>query len=439
MIRPPGIFPKTQSNGQLIRQCAGNSHNENMNMASRNRFLKQSCVLSLMILAFGTQARALAVSIADFGAVGDGKTLNTKSIQAAIDHCAETGGATLLIPKGNFLSGALFVKPGVNIELAEGAILKASTDIADFPTQAQVRFEGHFQEHATSLLNVDHCNHFRLTGPGMLDGQGAAYWSAPLPTGRPRLSEICNSKDVFISGVRFTNSPSWNLHLYNCQDSVVENCRFEISPNGKGPSTDGTDIDSSQNIAVKGCYYSVNDGCVCLKGNRYDGLDQTPASLPVENIRISDCTFVRGMGALTLGTEATVIRNVEFKDSTVQGNIPMLRIKLRPDTAGQDYSNVRVHDIKLDGRGRILSLEPTHGTKVAPDKASKGKISNITVENITGNFGSFGRFSGAMADVRDITLRNINVKVSGDTNLDTNQVVNLKLESVNVTTGAAHQ
>jgi len=338
-----------------------------------------------------------------------------------------------VIPKGEFVSGALFLKTGVNLQLAEGAVLRASTAIADFPTQPNVRFEGHFQEHATSLLNVDHCDHFRLTGPGMLDGQGAAYWSSNLPKGRPRLSEICNSRDVIISGVRYTNSPSWNLHLYNCQDSVVENCRFEISPNGKGPSTDGTDIDSSQNITVKNCFYSVNDDCVCLKGNRYDGLDQTPKSRPVENIRISNCTFIRGMGALTLGTEATIIRNVEFENSTVEGNIPMLRLKLRPDTAGQDYSDVRVHDIKLNGRGRILSLEPTHGTKVAPDKISKAKISNITVENITGKFGSFGKFNGGISDVHDITLRNIDVKVSGDANLDTNGVVNLRMENVNVT------
>ncbi len=395
-------------------------------------------LLSLTVSACRTPTRRATLSLADFGGVGDGQTLNTKLIQSAIDRCAETGG-TVVIPQGEFVSGALFLKPGVNIQLAEGAVLKVSTNIADFPTQPNVRFEGHFQEHATSLLNVDHCDHFHLIGPGMLDGQGAAYWSSNLPKGRPRLSEICNSKDVLISGVRFTNSPSWNLHLYNCQDAVVENCRFEISPKGKGPSTDGTDIDSSQNITVKGCYYSVNDDCVCLKGNRYDGLDQTPKSLPVENIHITDCTFVRGMGALTLGTEATVIRNVEFKNSTVQGNIPMLRIKFRPDTAGQDYSNVGVHDIKLDGRGRILSLEPTHGTKVAPDKTSKGKVSNVTVENITGNFGSFGRFSGAITDVRDITLRNIDVKVSGDAILDTNQVVNLKLENVNVTTGSAQQ
>jgi alpha-L-rhamnosidase len=367
-------------------------------------------------------------------AVGDGATVNTKAIQATIDKCAAAGGGTVVIPKGEFVSGALFLKPGVNMQLAEGAVLMVSTNIADFPTLPNVRFEGHFAEHAASLLNVDGCDHFRLTGPGMLDGNGAAYWNAKLPLGRPRLAEICNSKDVVVSGMRFTNSPSWNLHLYNCQDSSVENCRFEISPSGKGPSTDGTDIDSSQNITVKGCFFNVNDDCICLKGNRYDGLDQEPKSPPVRNIRISDCTFVRGMGALTLGTEATVIRDVEFKNSTVKGNIPMFRVKYRPDTAGQDYADVRVHDIKLDGgRGKILSLEPTHGTKVAPDKASHGKICNVTVENITGSYGSFGKFSGAITDVSDITLKNIDVKVSGDADLDTDGVVNLKMENVKVT------
>jgi polygalacturonase len=391
-------------------------------------------IIAIIVSLMALTARAAEVSVTDYGAVADGKTMDTRPIQAAIDHCAAADGGTVVIPKGEFISGALFLKPGVNVELSEGAILKGSSDIAEFPAAKKVRFEGHFQEHATSLLNVDRCDHFHLTGPGMLDGNGPAYWKAALATGRPRLCEICNSRDVVISGVRFTNSPSWNLHLYNCKDSVVVNCRFEIAKKAKGPSTDGTDIDSSENIAVKGCYYSVNDDCICLKGNRYDGLDQEPKSPPVKNIHITDCTFARGMGALSLGTEATIIRDVEFKDSTVQGNMPMLRVKLRPDTAGQDYANVHVHDIKLDGSGRILSLEPSHGTKVAPDQAAKGKVSDFTVENITGNFGSFGTFAGTLTDVRDITLRNINVKVLGQPDLDTDSVINLKIENANVTT-----
>jgi alpha-L-rhamnosidase len=403
----------------------------------------QNIVVSL--LSFGFAAFIAHTALAGTGAaarfpvtdvVNDGTTVNTKAIQATIDQCAKAGGGTVIIPKGEFVSGALFLKPGVNLELVEGAVLLVSTNIADFPTLPHVRFEGHFSDHASSLLNVDGCDHFRLTGPGMLNGNGVAYWKSNYAGGRPRLCEVINSKDVVVSGVKFFNSPQWNLHFYNCQDSVAENCRFEIGPKAKGPSTDGVDIDSSANITVKGCFFNVNDDCVCLKGNRYDGLDQEPKSPPVKNILVTDCTFVRGMGAVTLGTEATVIRDVEFKNSTVSGNMPMLRLKFRPDTAGQDYANVHVHDIKLDGSGKILSLEPTHGTKVSPDKASHAKVSNVTVENITGSFGAFGKFSGAITDVRDVTLRNINVKVSGSAELISDKVVNLKLENVNVSTNS---
>src|SRR5262249_30666129 len=154
------------------------------------------------------------------------------------------------------------------------------------------------------------------------------------------------SKDVVVSGVRFKNSPSWNLHMYNCQNVTVEDSRFEIDAGADGPSTDGTDIDSSQYVTVRGCYYSVNDDCVVLKGNQYDGLNQTPASPPVSNVHVTNCTFVRGKGALSFGTEATYIHDVEFDNSTVTGDFPMLRLKMRPDTPGQHYEKINVHDIK---------------------------------------------------------------------------------------------
>jgi len=363
------------------------------------------------------------------GALGDGTTVNTKTIQTTIDQCAAAGGGTVVIPEGNFLTGALFLKPNVNLQFSQGAVLLGSKNIDDFPVRKNQRFEGHFRDLVAALLNVEKCDHFRLTGPGTIDGNGAAYWSKPSPNGLPRLCVVRDSNDVAISGVHFLNSPIWNLHLYNCKNSLVENCRFEIPENTKGPSTDGTDIDSSQDITVKGCYYSVDDDCICLKGNRYDGLNQEPPSLPVQNIHISDSTFVRGMGALTLGTEATIIRDVEMDHCLVRGKMPILRIKLRPDTAGQDYANVHVHDITADGRGPILSLEPSHGTKVS--QSALRKITHVVVENITGSVGSFGKFAGGpTVIVSDIALSHINVKAASPAPLNADQVTDLKLDNV---------
>lgn len=118
-----------------------------------------------------------------------------------------------------------------------------------------------------------------------------------------------------MSGVTFKQSQFSNLHIYNCQDAVEGNCRFEIPDEGSGPSTDGVDIDSSQNVVVRGCSFSVNDDCVALKGNRHDGLNQEPKSPPVRNVLVENCTFVRGHSALTLGTEVQSISEVEMKES----------------------------------------------------------------------------------------------------------------------------
>jgi polygalacturonase len=152
-----------------------------------------------------------------FGAVGDGKTLNTGRIQSAIDQLVSQGGGTLVIPGGVFLSGAIFLKPGVNLHLEEGAVLKGSTDIRDYP-KARTRIEGRFVEWIPALVNADRCDHLRVSGPGTLDGNGqffyTAFWEArrkdpkvtSLAVERPRLAFIEDSNDVRVSGVRFENS-----------------------------------------------------------------------------------------------------------------------------------------------------------------------------------------------------------------------------------------
>jgi polygalacturonase len=369
--------------------------------------------------------------IAEHGAIGDGAMLNTHAIQSAIDQCAAGGGGTIVVPKGEFVTGSLFLKPGVNLELLEGAVLKGSANADDYEVRPGTRFEGHFAEWRSGLLNAEHADHLRITGPGMLDGNGPAYWSTKTAQGRPRLCAVRDSTDVVVSGVHFMRSASWNLHFYNCRDVTVENSRMELLDTDKGPATDGTDIDSCQNVTIRDCFYSVNDDCIALKGNRYDGLDQEPASPPVANVHIINCTFVRGMGALTLGTEATKINDVEMEHCTVSGNIPMLRLKMRPDTPGQDYQNVSVHDIALDGRGPIFSFELTHGTKVAP-RPPRAVIRHISVSDIHGTYGSLGTIaSNANTDITDVSLKDINVKVT-NTKLNAAGVNGLMFENVNV-------
>src|ERR1035438_473778 len=122
---------------------------------SRRRF--NSLLASAPLWPLAAKAFAAATPaplITKSGAVADDSTVNTKAIQAAIDQLAAKGGGTLVIPKGVFVSGALFFKPKVSLRLTEGAVLKCSTDLSNFPAQ-RTRIEGHFMDNFTPAFRSE--------------------------------------------------------------------------------------------------------------------------------------------------------------------------------------------------------------------------------------------------------------------------------------------
>ncbi|MGH9605173.1 MAG: glycoside hydrolase family 28 protein [Terracidiphilus sp.] len=345
------------------------------------------------------------VSATDVGAVADGRTLNTEKLQAAIDRLAALQGGALVIPTGVFLSGALFFKPGVHLRLERGGVLKGSTDVRDYPMR-RTRIEGHFQVWLPALINADGCDGLRIEGQGTLDGNGAPFWQAfwtrieanhkttNLDVPRPRLAFIENSRDVQISGVTFKDSGFWNLHLYRCQETLVENVRFEVPDGVRCPSTDGTDIDSCQHVTIRGCTYRVDDDCVCLKGSKGPFAMDDHDSPPVEHIRIENNTYERGGGVATLGSEATIVRDVVVENCRVLGRVPVVHLKLRPDTP-QLYEDLHYRNITLAGQGSIFEVRPWKQYFDLQGQAPpKSIVRNVTVNAIKGSFGSFGVIRG---------------------------------------------
>ncbi|MEJ6981522.1 glycosyl hydrolase family 28 protein [Pedobacter sp. P351] len=384
-------------------------------------------------------------NIADYGAIGDGKTLNSKTIQKVIEECAQNGGGTLVIPKGIFLSGSLFLKPGVNIELQQGAVLKGSTNINDYE-KLNTRIEGHFEPWRAALLNGDHVDHLRITGPGTLDGSGEPFYklfygtreavpgTKNLDVERPRLTLIQNSKDVKISGVFFLNSGFWNLHIYRCQNVTVENCRFQ-APSGptpnRGPSSDGIDVDSSQDITIRGCSFSVGDDCIALKGSKGPFAMQDKDSPAVERILIEDCTFEAGGGIVTFGSEATLVRDVEVKRCITRGPT-VLRLKLRPDTP-QQYENIRMSDITMENGGAIFKVSPwTQYFDLKGQEPPKALVRNVKISNIHGTGNSFGEITGhPQTEIIDIYIKNANLKLKS-TDFKLANVKGLRFKNVKV-------
>jgi polygalacturonase len=397
---------------------------------------KYLVIVLVSLVPFLTQATAKKqrYNIAEHGAIADGKTLNTKAIQAVIDECAQKGGGTVVIPKGIFLTGALFIKPGVDIEMEEGSVIKGSTNINDYP-KGITRIEGHFEPWRSALINADKADHLRITGKGTLDGSGEPFWkefyskrtadskTTNLSVERPRLAFIQNSRDVQITGISFINSGFWNLHLYRDREVTVDHCRF-IAPGGSvpdnhAPSSDGIDVDSSQDIDIGNSFFSVGDDDIALKGSKGPFALQDKDSPPVERIHIHDCVFESGGGIVTCGSEATIVRDVDIKRCTARG-VNVLRLKLRPDTP-QQYENISLTDITMEGSAVLLSVAPwSQYFDLKGQPAPKSVVRNISITNVKGSGSSLGRISGnSGTEFGNMVLKNVDLKLkNGDVNLN---------------------
>lgn len=407
--------------------------------------LRVLIIISALFISFISGAAAKAkLSIATAGAVGDGKTLNTAAIQKAIDQLAAKGGGTLVIPQGEFLSGAIYLKPGVNLHLDKGAVLKGSTNIEDYP-ELETRIEGHFQTWIPALLNASNVNHLRITGKGTISGGGKPFWDefwkaraadkniTNLAVKRPRNIFIQDSKDVRISGVSLRQSGLWNLHLFRCYDVLVD--KVDIRSTNRAPSTDGIDIDSCQNVTVRGCYISVDDDNVGIKGNKGTSALDDKTIPPDEHIRITGCEFGLGNSALTLGSEATLVRDVIIENCKLTGTNKncVLKLKLRTDTP-QHYENITARNITVDNpTAQLVSIQGWSQFFDLQGKPAPNQLAtNITLENITGTLHDFGRIDGSEKSiVQDVTFKNINITLKNPAVMIKN-VKDLKLSKVKI-------
>lgn len=402
------------------------------------------CGLALLVVAVGLSplratleagaegGESLRLNATECGAIGDGVALNTSFIQSAIDRLAAGGGGTLVVPAGVFVTGALFLKPRVHLRLEKNAVLRASTDVAaDFPAR-RTRIEGHFEESFTpALINADGCDGLRITGEGTLDGDGRKIWDEfwrlrnaaadkngfrNLAIPRARLALIENSRDVVIEGVTFKDSQFWNLHLYRCRDVLVKNARFAVPDDYKqAPSTDGIDVDSCQDVAIEGCWFSVTDDCIALKGTKGPLALEDRDSPPVERVRVRDCVFKRGHAAVTLGSEATVVRDVRVEHCRVLSAMVVANFKLRADTP-QRYENIRYQDITLESSGgAFVFMRPwTQYLDLKGLAPPRSVVRDVTFSGLRGRFGSFGGISGnpGQTEITDVRFEEVDVNLA---------------------------
>ncbi len=363
---------------------------------------------------FKTPAKGNIYNILDYGAKADTTIKNTKAIQKAIDACIE--GGTVLIPKGIFVTGALFLKSNMTLYIEEGAVLKGSTEVTDYQPLIMNRFEGWELFTYASLLNAGTLNrkggysvkNLRITGGGTISGGGRKLGDAMIKANglrsRGRLILLMNCQDVSISNLTLTEPASWTLHyIYSdnvtCHDlTIITNVR-----NG-----DGIDPDSSTDSYIFNCIFDTGDDCIAIKsGKNPEGFY---IAKPTKNIRITHCDFRRGHG-ISIGSEMSGgVSDVLIQDCTAGALLHGMQIKATKDRGGY-VRNVQVADCKLLKITIVSSLNYNNDGEAAPELPT---FENLSFRNIDLSDAStkepvinINGFTGMSHRVKKLTFQNI--------------------------------
>jgi polygalacturonase len=389
-------------------------------------------VILIALFAASLSASSQEFLITSYGVGTDSTKLNTEALQSVINKAHESGGGTIIIPKGVFLTGALFFKPKTQLRLLEGAVLKGSDDIKDYPLIPS-RMEGKSILYYAALINAYYVDNFSITGPGTINGNGLKYWKAfwayrdslkqigkeatNLDVHRPRLVFIWGCNKVELRDVKLWNSGFWTTHLYQSNDVLIDGCdiRAPFKP-VPAPSSDGVDIDVCKRVTIRNCYISVRDDAVCIKGGKGPDAHKRAENGIVEDVLVENCTFGESLAVLTLGSECIHARNITMRNCKVNGTSPLLKLKMRPDTY-QLFENVTVENIT--GKvGSIINLYPwkqffnMDGSNEKPF----GTILNITISNVQVTANKFGETLGNPNDiVKNFVLKDITVTTENPT------------------------
>lgn len=308
------------------------------------------------------QVSGRTLDASDFGAAGDGETIDTRAIQAAIDAATAQGGGTVTLRPGVYLSGSLFVKTGVTLVIGKGVILRGLRDLAAYP-MIRTRVAGIEMDWPAGLLNVYRERNARITGEGMVDGDGKVFWdsywamrrdydprdlrwAADYDCRRPRLIHVYDADNVEVSGLNLTRSGFWTVHVCYSRDVKISDLIIRNNIGGRGPSTDGIDIDSSERVLVERCDLAVNDDAICIKAGRdWDGLR---VARPCREVRIRDCVVRDALAGMTFGSETSGgFEDIQVSGLRIEYPVPLGIFFKSGHTRGGIISNIRLSRIHL--------------------------------------------------------------------------------------------
>jgi polygalacturonase len=331
-------------------------------------------------------------SILKYEAKAGGQVDCRDAINKAIDACSKAGGGRVVVPAGEFLTGAIRLKSNVNLHVSKGATLKFAPDAKAYLPIVHTRWEGMELMHLSPLIYAYEEKNIAITGEGTLDGQGKSFFwkwhgnpryggnpdlmsqraararlyefmdrNAPLAERvfgeghwlRPQFIQPYKCKNVLIEGVKIIDSPMWEVHPVLCENVTIRNLHIATH----GPNNDGCDPESCKDVLIDNCFFDTGDDCIAIKSGRNN--DGRRLNTPTENIIVRNCTMRDGHGGITVGSE-------------ISGGV----------------RNLFAHDCKMDSADLWTAL------RVKNNASRGGKLENFYFKNIV-----IGQVSRAVIEI----------------------------------------
>ena len=315
----------------------------------------------------------MKLDVRSLGAVPDGRTKLTSILQEAIDRVSAAGGGKVVLEGGTFLTGPLELKSGVNLHIAEGAVLKGSPDLSDYPDRPQTR---HFDTRALprqrniALIYADEAEDVAITGRGIIDcsgdgfvkaktGDGWTGWhferTVPREKSIPRAVFFAGCRNVTVRDITMVNQPAgWSYWVHDCDFVRFRDCR--ILADVRYPNNDGIHVNCSRDVFISGCEIETGDDSIILRANSRSLRENRPC----ERVVATDCRLRSWSSAVRIGWDNDgVVRgcsltNLRIWDSSngIGCYVPLMKHILNSNDYGREATLIEdlwCDDVTMDG------------------------------------------------------------------------------------------
>ncbi|MGG9972070.1 glycosyl hydrolase family 28 protein [Ferruginibacter sp. SUN002] len=385
-------------------------------------------------------------NIVNYGAIADGYTLNSKSINTAIDSCAANGGGTVLIPRGAWLTGPIVMKSNIDLHLADGALVIFTPDFNQYPLVIS-SFEGVDAARCQAPVTAENLENIAITGKGIMDGNG--YYWRPLKKSkmsdaewknhlskyggvltedkktwysstkalkgladnnigklkggkqlkdfedvkdflRPNMIRIANCKNILLQDVTFENSPAWTTHLMLSDHITLQNLR--VKNPWFGTNTDALDLESCTHANVQGCVFDTGDDGICIKSGRDE--EGRKRGRPTADIIVNNCVVYHSHGGFVIGSEMSGgANNIYVSNTNFIGSDIGLRFKTTRGRGGV-VENIYVNNVNmLDIPGEAILFDMYYAAQdpinTGGEKREPPKVEFKAVDESTPIFRNF--------------------------------------------------